>query len=55
MTGTGAIVTHQTGDSYEDTVTIDCRHGYHRVNGSELRKCTGDGAWSGSNLACAGA
>ena len=54
-TGTGAIVTDQTGDSYEDTVTIHCRHGYHRVTGSQLRTCNGDGTWSGTTLVCAGA
>ena len=55
VTGTGAIVTDQTGDSYEATATIHCRRGYHRVTGSQLRTCIGDGTWSGTTLVCAGA
>ncbi|KAI0235778.1 Sushi, von Willebrand factor type A, EGF and pentraxin domain-containing protein 1, partial [Lamellibrachia satsuma] len=53
VTGTGAIVTDQTGDSYEATATIHCRRGYHRVTGSQLRMCIGDGTWSGTTLMCA--
>ena len=51
----GVVVTDKTGDSYEDTVTIHCRRGYHRVTGSHLRTCGGGGAWSGTALVCAGA
>ena len=51
--GEGALVTNQTGDNYEDVVTLHCRHGYHRVTGSELRTCLGRGAWSGTPLVCA--
>ena len=51
--GEGTIVTDQTGDSYEDTVTIECRHGHHRVTGSHLRTCLGGGTWSGKTLVCA--
>ena len=51
--GEGTIVTDQTGDSYEDTVTIECRHGHHRVTGSHLRTCLGGGTWSGTTLICA--
>ncbi|KAK2182995.1 hypothetical protein NP493_328g02002 [Ridgeia piscesae] len=47
------VVTHTTGDSYEDTMTMHCRRGYHRVTGSHLRKCGGGGAWSGTTLVCA--
>jgi hypothetical protein len=50
---TGALVTDQTGDNYEDVVTLHCRHGYHRETGSELRTCLGRGAWSGTPLVCA--
>ncbi|KAK2192700.1 hypothetical protein NP493_25g07031 [Ridgeia piscesae] len=51
--GVGVIVTHTTGDSYEDTMTVHCRRGYHRVTGSHLRTCVGEGAWSGTVLVCA--
>ncbi|KAI0238242.1 hypothetical protein LSAT2_011135 [Lamellibrachia satsuma] len=51
--GEGTIVTDQTGDSYEDTVTIECRHGHHRITGSHLRTCLGGGTWSGTTLICA--
>ncbi|KAI0229120.1 P-selectin [Lamellibrachia satsuma] len=51
--GKGAVVTDHTGDSYEDTVTVTCRRGYHRVTGSLLTTCLGGGAWSGTPLVCA--
>ena len=47
-------MTDQTGDMYEDVVTFACRRGYHRMRGSELRTCLGDGTWSGTPLVCAG-
>ena len=53
--GKGSKVSGQTGDMYEDVVTFACRHGYHRVRGSELKTCLGDGTWSGTPLVCAGA
>ncbi|KAI0231624.1 hypothetical protein LSAT2_018021 [Lamellibrachia satsuma] len=51
--GEGTIVTDQTGDSYEATVTIECRYGHHRVTGSHMRTCLGGGTWSGKTLVCA--
>ena len=51
--GDGTLVTDQTGDSYEDSVTMTCRPGYHMVTGSTLRTCLAGRSWSGTPLVCA--
>jgi len=52
--GVGSEVKTQSGIFYEAVVTMQCLPGYHRVRGSLLRTCLGEGAWSGTPLECQG-
>ncbi|KAI8489552.1 hypothetical protein Bbelb_327190 [Branchiostoma belcheri] len=37
---------------FGETCTYECRSGYHRVFGDEVRTCAANGSWTGSDLQC---